>query len=76
MLDQITHIDLLAGISGLVIGAAYLISSRRARRKDFGPLPPGPRPLPLIGNLLDLPKGKEWEHWIKHKELYGECISS
>ncbi|KAF5007397.1 hypothetical protein FDECE_6283 [Fusarium decemcellulare] len=41
------------------------------------PLPPGPRALPLIGNLLDLPKPGELEayHWFKHKKLYGPISS-
>lgn len=36
-------------------------------------LPPGPKGLPLVGNLLDLPKPGELEahHWLKHKDLYG-----
>jgi hypothetical protein len=36
-------------------------------------LPPGPKPKFLIGNLFDLPKPGEleWEHWLKHKDLYG-----
>ena len=36
-------------------------------------LPPGPKGLPIVGNVADLPpKGElEWQHWLKHKELYG-----
>ncbi|KAM4065683.1 cytochrome p450 [Hirsutella rhossiliensis] len=40
-------------------------------------LPPGPKPLPIVGNIMDLPpKGvPEFQHWLKHKEAYG-LISS
>jgi hypothetical protein len=36
-------------------------------------LPPGPKGLPFVGNMRDLPPlgAKEWEHWLKHKDLYG-----
>ncbi|KAJ5642476.1 hypothetical protein N7490_006476, partial [Penicillium lividum] len=39
--------------------------------------PPGPRRRTIIGNLRDLPGADEqdWQHWLKHKELYGPISS-
>jgi hypothetical protein len=41
------------------------------------PLPPGPKGIPLLGNINDLPKPGilECHHWIKHKDLYGPISS-
>ncbi|KAK1454817.1 cytochrome P450 [Colletotrichum melonis] len=41
------------------------------------PLPPGPKGLPIVGNVNDLPKPGELDyvHWLKHKELYGPISS-
>jgi hypothetical protein len=55
----------------LAFVVAYLVT-QKVRSK--GPLPPGPRGLPLIGNALEMPKDHEWEHWAKHKDLYGTFI--
>lgn len=37
------------------------------------PLPPGPKPLPLIGNFFDMPPAGCFEaaHWAKLQRLYG-----
>ncbi|KAK2059981.1 cytochrome P450 [Colletotrichum caudatum] len=45
-------------------------------RKSAKPLP-GPKGLPLVGNLRDLPPPGTFApyHWVKHKELYGPISS-
>ncbi|KAM0559990.1 hypothetical protein ACHAPJ_003945 [Fusarium lateritium] len=47
-------------------------------KKQTGlPLPPGPKPLPVVGNMFDLPPAgvAEYKHWAKHKDLYGPISS-
>lgn len=44
----------------------------RRRRPRF---PPGPPGLPIIGNILDLPKGQEWLAYQKWGIAYGELYT-
>lgn len=65
-------------IAALVSYFVYnYISSRISRRQNPIQLPPGPKPLPLLGNILDLPPSgvPEYRHWLKHKDLYGPVSS-
>lgn len=56
---------------------AFFISQSLSKRRVSSRLPPGPKPLPVIGNILDLPpKGApEFQHWFKHKDKYGPISS-
>ncbi|KAG7451809.1 cytochrome P450 [Guyanagaster necrorhizus] len=45
------------------------------RTRHNAPFPPGPRGLPLIGNLLDMPSEKEWLSFAKWGEKYGDIVS-
>ncbi|UKZ80836.1 hypothetical protein TrVFT333_008601 [Trichoderma virens FT-333] len=65
---------LVAGIIVLIV----LIYRQYSRKKDaLLNLPPGPKPLPILGNILDLPPSgtPEFQHWLKFKDLYGPISS-
>ncbi|XXG99338.1 hypothetical protein Hte_005675 [Hypoxylon texense] len=65
--------------AGIGLAIVYITSRLLASSKHAGrpPLPPGPKGLPLVGNLNDLPAPGVFEakHWLKHKELYGPISS-
>ncbi|KPM43144.1 O-methylsterigmatocystin oxidoreductase [Neonectria ditissima] len=61
----------------LVVLAGILLYYLRSWLKVNHDLPPGPKPLPIVGNILDLPPPgtPEYQHWIKFKTLYGPISS-
>ena len=69
---SLVALELLLVSLAVLLFKRWLSLSRQSTRQPF---PPGPTPLPLIGNLLDLPKEYDWLHWAKHKTLYGPISS-
>ena len=64
-------IDLFALISLFFV----LLSIRDHRRRRGLLYPPGPRPLPLIGNLLDVPSTFSWLTYTELSRKYGDIPS-
>jgi hypothetical protein len=72
-----TLFTLQTSFVALVAFIGLLVYRRHSRRHTSYHLPPGPKPLPIIGNVLDLPPQGEPEflHWFKHKDTYGPLSS-
>lgn len=49
----------------------HLLSKKSKGNPQGLPLPPGPRPLPLIGNALDMPKDYPWKTFQQWCKQYG-----
>ncbi|KAK0484843.1 cytochrome P450 [Armillaria novae-zelandiae] len=64
-------IDVCAVITALML--IQRLSNGTKTRKAL--LPPGPKELPLIGNLLDMPTEKEWLTFAKWGERYGDIAT-
>ena len=51
----------------LVSAAVQYWSCSRAKSK----FPPGPTPLPIIGNILDIPRNNPWKTFAEWGKIYG-----
>jgi hypothetical protein len=57
------------------LSVAFIFASLTRRNgRNVLPLPPGPKPLPLIGNLLDMPKEKDGETYRSWNDRYGDVV--
>ena len=69
MFSSLVTLDIVLSLAGLVF--VWRLFHLRSRHP---PLPPGPRGIPFIGNLLDMPSEKEWLTFAKWGEEYGMLI--
>ncbi|KAJ4297910.1 hypothetical protein N0V90_005809 [Kalmusia sp. IMI 367209] len=58
------------------LGILYVFNRLR-KPKHTRPLPPGPKGIPMLGNVNDMPKAGmlECHHWAQHKDIYGPISS-
>lgn len=62
-------VDAVAIALALCVVVNLYVKKRRAVK-----IPPGPKGYPIVGNLLDWPKEKEWVTFAQWREQYGAFI--
>ncbi|KAF8157103.1 cytochrome P450 [Crassisporium funariophilum] len=65
--------DIIAYSLTVLVG---IILFARHNKKSTLPLPPGPRKLPLLGNLFDIPSKHEWETFQRWTKEYSSFYIS
>ncbi|KAF8891878.1 cytochrome P450 [Infundibulicybe gibba] len=53
---------------------ATTIAYRRWQISRRPPLPPGPKGLPLLGNIRDIPSSRQWLAYTEWAKVYGEIV--
>ncbi|KAJ7672849.1 putative monooxygenase [Mycena rosella] len=61
--------NVAVGVTACVVLTILLTLSRKKKQ-----LPPGPRPLPILGNALQIPKKYQWLTFSRWAKEYGDLV--
>ncbi|RAH66086.1 cytochrome P450 [Aspergillus aculeatinus CBS 121060] len=69
------HSTTFAALIGFFLLISVFLVTRRPKASSSSlPLPPGPKPLPLIGNVYQAPKSHGWRTYREWNEQYGPIV--
>jgi len=54
--------------------ALFVVWVDRRNRRSKLPLPPGPKKLPIVGNLFDIPEGEQWIQYHEWSQEFGGTL--
>ncbi|KAI0654024.1 cytochrome P450 [Cubamyces menziesii] len=59
----------------LILSVSYILALSWKRRSHASTLPPGPRGIPILGNVCDIPRDQPWVAFSNLSRKYGDVIS-
>ncbi|ROK28169.1 Cytochrome P450 2M1 [Anabarilius grahami] len=65
----------LTNVLYVVRAVFLLLLLQKSQRKQFGQLPPGPAPKPLLGNLLQFDVKEPYKYYLKLSKKYGSVVT-
>ncbi|KIP09976.1 hypothetical protein PHLGIDRAFT_66583 [Phlebiopsis gigantea 11061_1 CR5-6] len=68
-------VSFASSISVALILCIVVYIIRRTLTGPPGPYPPGPQPIPLLGNLADIPSSYQWKTYSQWKRRWGDVVS-
>jgi hypothetical protein len=66
--------SLLLALAAVIAGLTQYLYRRLKPFHRRLPLPPGPKPLPLLGNLFDIPASRDYEIYTEWGKDYGDVV--
>ncbi|EMD33679.1 hypothetical protein CERSUDRAFT_117766 [Gelatoporia subvermispora B] len=70
---MLLNLTLAVSLTGLILILWRMYVRRRSAYRSL-PLPPGPKPLPLVGNAFELPTTLPWRTYAQWSDMYGDMI--
>ncbi|KAJ7339250.1 cytochrome P450 [Mycena albidolilacea] len=71
----IDYLGLLDTSTILTLALAGIVALNYIRTRKTSPVPPGPRGLPLVGNVFDAPTERHWLKFAELGDIWGEIFS-
>ena len=73
-LKSMAYLMFILYLFAALLSLATIRAIRDRRRRGGLPYPPGPRPLPIIGNILDIPLKYPWLKYTQLSKTYGSTL--
>lgn len=67
-LDNATYLDV-----GVCAGAAITLVALYMKNRNRYLRPPGPKGLPMVGNIFDVPSKRQWVQYVNWSHEFGMC---